>query len=74
MPNTTGGARAICPYYVSDDALTVNCAGVRDAQHVTRFPCKEGKRAYMNQFCETWEYWACPMCDAIDEWSREDLD
>lgn len=73
MPNTTGGARAICPYYARDDVLSINCAGVCNAQHIMRFSRKEDKQAYMDQFCETWEYWACPMCDAIDGWFiRED--
>lgn len=58
MPNTTGGAKTKCPFYIKDAEKSISCEGMNDDVRcmVIRFRSEEEKAAYQEQKCQTYEY------------------
>lgn len=72
MPNF--GTYAICPFYISEDMLTIRCEGIvpeNNSTYVMRFKDTRMKKAWLDKYCETYGYCNCPYA-AILESSYDD--
>lgn len=69
MPNY--GTYAICPYWQSEDPLRIKCEGIiklnrAHTEFVLRFPTKGNKKAWMAEYCESFQYCSCPYASIIE--------
>jgi hypothetical protein len=70
MPNY--GTYAICPYFCSEDAVTIKCEGIIqfnrvDATYHVRLPNKEMKKAWLRSYCESRNYLSCPYAALMEK-------
>ena len=66
MPNYTGGADTVCPFYLREEAKSISCEGFGLASVMTmKFKKTEEKRAWQNQYCFLFSYGRCPIAAAI---------
>lgn len=67
MGNTTGGGRAICPFYVKEAKQSITCEGLIDgADNMARFASADEKRVFQRERCERFDYEKrCPLAAAL---------
>ena len=67
MPNYTGGADTVCPFYLREDAKSISCESFGLASVMTmKFKKTEEKRAWQSQYCFLFSYGRCPIAAAIE--------
>lgn len=72
MPNY--GTYAICPYFVSEDLLSIRCESIvkeNNATNVMRFKNTGMKKAWLSRYCETYQYGKCPYAKILEERYQE---
>ena len=72
MPNY--GTYAICPYFVSEDPLSIRCEGIvkeNNATNVMRFKNSGIKKAWLKKYCETHQYSKCPYAIILENKYQE---
>lgn len=74
MPNY--GTYAICPYFVSEDILSIRCESIvqeNNATNVMRFKNAGQKKAWLKRYCETYHYCDCPYAKILEERYQEEM-
>ena len=67
MPNY--GTYAICPYFVSEDMLSIRCEGIvqeNNATNVMRFKNSGMKKTWLKRYCESYQYGKCPYASILE--------
>jgi len=76
VSNFTGGARAVCPFYVKEAEKSITCEGLMPGTETAiRFPSSTAKRGYQQSVCEHAD--ACKRCmlaAALDAKYRQGAD
>lgn len=73
MANTTGGARAICPFFQHDSRYEITCEGIHDDDQLQiKFQTEKHKENHLRQVCSTFQYRTyCPIARMLDEKYRD---
>lgn len=67
MPNY--GTYAICPYFQSEDMLSIRCEGIvkeNNSTNVMRFKNSGLKKAWLKRYCETYQFGKCPYAKVLE--------
>lgn len=65
------GTYAICPYFLSEDNITIKCEGVvqlnqTDASYHVKFENKDMKKNWIHNYCESRDYLKCPYAALLE--------
>ena len=69
MANTTGGARAVCPFFQHDSRFEITCEGLTaEDQLQIKFRTEMKKENYLREVCCTFCYEKrCPVAHMLEE-------
>lgn len=66
MANVSGGARAICPFYLRETNTTITCEGVLEGtQSTIIFQSSEEKQQHQQERCNMHSYKDCAAAKAL---------
>lgn len=62
------GVTFVCPYFSREEAISVSCQAKSQGMRCRlTFANRNRKKAWTQRYCETYEYWQCPLCEMEDE-------
>lgn len=68
MANYTGGANAVCPFYIREADKSITCEGaIPGAENAIKFTTEEEKRRHQDRYCSTFRFGDCPTAKAIEQ-------
>ena len=68
MANLTGGANAVCPYYLREAPKSISCEGFAGEACLIRFSTKDERRKWQECHCECINYAKrCPYAAMMDD-------
>ena len=74
MANTTGGARAVCPFFQHDSRFEITCEGLMaEDQLQIKFRTEMKKENYLREVCCTFCYEKrCPVAHMLEQKYRSE--
>lgn len=65
--NTVNNAKAICPYFSSEEKFHINCEGLIDKTiSRTWFRSEKRKQQWLRDYCCKYCYRKCPIARSLD--------
>ncbi|MBR4457595.1 MAG: hypothetical protein IKS31_01415 [Clostridia bacterium] len=61
------GVQMVCPYFSREEAISISCQAKCSGMRCRlTFADKNKKQEWAKRFCETFQYWQCPLCEMQD--------
>lgn len=74
MASTTGGAHAVCPFYIREYKRSITCEGVGQSDEILhRFSGGQEKAEFQRRYCFGYGFYRCPVARMLWEKYEKDV-